>query len=242
MMQYQADALMPPRQRPGSVLVAGMLLFLVAASSLVSLCVTIATMQQQVDEATRIVASSANTSQERDVARTAAEVGAGVQIGISVIIAILFVVLALFVLRGSQGMRITTWVLAGIGVLCSGFGLVGSAVTSSGGFTTSVTDADGNRIDLTSLLPQWQRDLSTTQYVVVLVSLIVIIILLALPAANAWFRKPTLVYPMVPGVPYAMPGYAQYPGQAYPAPGVPAQYPGPVAPPTQTDANWPPAP
>jgi hypothetical protein len=244
MMQYQPDVLAPERRRPGTVLVAGMLLFLVAASSLVSVFVTIATWDRQQRAVSDLLDTSGNNVQDPNVVSSAAQIGLGVQVAISAIIMILFVLLAIFNLRGVQGMRVTAWVLAGIGVVCTGFGVIGSAVASGNGFATSVTDANGNRVDLNSLVPQWQRDLATTQYVVVLLALIVIIILLALPPSNEWFRKPSLVYPMVGGIGYGIPGYAQYPGQAYPAqpPGYPADYPVQAPPPTPTDSTWPPAP
>lgn len=172
---------------------------------------------------------------------------------IVVVINILFAaglaILAIYNNRGRQPARITTWVLGGIYLCCSGFGLLGNAATSGMGMDTGSTSgpsASELESRLASELPGWFMPITTLLTVVVVLALLGAVILLALPAANAYFRKPQMAwdplnpYPGYPGQPQAYPGYPSqspyptYPGQPYPGqpyPGQPGQpYPGQAQP------------
>ncbi len=92
-------------------------------------------------------------------------------IGFSVVIAIVFVVLALLNLRGSNVARIITWVVCGLFLCCTGFGFIGS-------------------FQQTDAVPGWYTAYSIINAVLALLIYIAVIVLLALPISNKFF-KPT---------------------------------------------------
>lgn len=178
--------------RPGTVTASSMLLHLTAALLVLSAAVSVFTY------------SALSTSEIEDIYRqggadaTVAETSAAVVLGaayggavITVLVAALFVVLGLSVNKGRQWARITTWVIGGIGLCCCGFGLAGQALTSS--LTTGSqggVDQDAITKALTDQMPAWTTSVSIVISVVQLLSLLTVIILLALPPSNNFFRKP----------------------------------------------------
>jgi len=161
-----------------------------------------------------------------------------VSAALNLLLAVGFVVLAIFDNQGRQGARITTWVLAGIGALCCGCG--GLANTFTGSLnnmvdqqnTTGAPTAAELQRAMDAHIPSWYTPTVTTVAVILALCCIAVIVLLALPAANAYFRKepevwlPPTAWPPAPGTP----GYPGTPGTpGYPAPGTPG-YPGPGTP------------
>ncbi|GAA1748115.1 hypothetical protein [Luedemannella helvata] len=165
---------------------------------------------------------------------TASSWGSG---ALYIVFAIVMLVLAIFVGRGKQPARITTWVVAGLVALCCGCGgILGAA---SGSLTDSLTSgaepapgqpdpAELQRL-LDDRLPSWYTPATTTLAILLTLACLAVVILLALPAAHPYFRKepevwlPPTNWPPAPGTP----GYPGTPG----APGTPG-----------TDPNQPPAP
>jgi hypothetical protein len=90
-------------------------------------------------------------------------------VGLAMVIAIVFVVLALFNLRGSNAARITTWVVCGLFLCCSGFGIFGN-----------LRDAE--------YVPTWYTAYSMISVVLSLLIYIGVIVLLLLPASNNFFK------------------------------------------------------
>lgn len=88
-----------------------------------------------------------------------------------------FVALAFGVLRGANVARIITWVVAGLAMCCFGFGSIYQVVGGTGDF-----------------LPSGYRTVTTIISVLQLIGYIGIVVLLALPASNAFFRKPKVGY------------------------------------------------
>src|SRR6185436_7231411 len=87
---------------------------------------------------------------------------------------------------------------------------------------------------LNDALPSWYQPVTMTVTVIILIAILATIILLALPASNAFFRKqpaaqgwdPSVPYPTYP--PAGQPGYPPvgqpgYPGQPYGPAGQPGQ-------------------
>ncbi|WP_205650558.1 hypothetical protein [Actinoplanes solisilvae] len=161
-----------------------------------------------------------------------------------------FVVLGILDGRGKNAARIVTWVIGGLALCCFGVGLGGTALVSSfdtGTTTGAPSDAELQR-QLEAAQPSWFEPITTTLSVIALLAILGTVILLALPAANDFFRKPAAggwdptapPYPGVPGYPapqggyQGQPGYpgaagGSYPGQ--PAPGSPyPPYPGQPSP------------
>ena len=212
----------PQQSRPGSVTAAGYLLFLCAALIVIDAVVGFSTAST-IQDATRKAYESAGIA-NADQLSSAAVVGGVIGGVVYLLLAAGLVVLGVLDLRGKNPARIVTWVLAGIGVLCFCFAAVGSAVSGSimNGLPNNSTNGV-NPADLAKQIqdaePSWLVPTQTTIAVVNLIALIVVIILLALPASNRYFR-PT---------PVAETGYPTYPppyGTQPPAGGEPP-YPGP---------------
>jgi hypothetical protein len=152
-----------------------------------------------------------------------------------------FIVLAIFNNSGKNPARITTWVLAGLGVCCGTIFLIGSAASSTFNFDS---EGRGNRPDpedvqrqVNDALPSWYNPVVITLGLVALLVLLAVIILLALPPANEFFRKPPAVWQPPGG--YPQPG-GHYPYGLQPAPPPGAGPPPTGAPPPPTGAPPPP--
>ncbi|HEY1489255.1 MAG TPA: hypothetical protein VGF84_24330 [Micromonosporaceae bacterium] len=223
-----ADA---PRQRPSAVTAAGYLLYLVAGLLVVNIIVSLTTISNALDFIRRTYAADPN----QHTILTAAKIGIGFGIAVDIILVALVVVLAVFDLRGRNGMRITTWVIAGLGVLCLGCGafgnVTGSALKQNTGTGQTVT------VDVKNVIPSWAKDASMAIDIISTLALIAVIILLALPASNAFFKKPPQMVAYQGG--WAQPGYPPVPGYP-PTQQDPAYPPIPGQAPTQQDPAYPP--
>jgi hypothetical protein len=227
-----------PRTRPTVVTVAVWLLFLVAALQLISVVIELS-QAGTIADATE--AAYRGTGDE-DTMRTGAIVGAVAGAAVSAVLAIAYLVLAIFNNRGKNPARITTWVLAGLGVCCGTIGVVVGAASGTfnvGGGDNNGPDPADVRRQVNDALPSWYSPLTIALGVIVLLALLAVIILLALPPANEFFRKPQPVwqppaYPQAGGYPqpggYPAPGTFYPPPAAPPAPGIPPPPPPPGAP------------
>jgi len=205
--------------RPTTVTVSSYLLRMTAAISLIGAGLTLSMVGRMTDV-------------YRDLfAGTQAEGTEAVVVGLSVIgviINILFAtglaILSIFNNRGRNGARITTWVLGGVSLCCGGLGLASTAVTSAMNLDSLDGGPSASEVDsrLNEVLPSWYEPVSTTLSVTSSLAILCAVILLALPASNAYFRKPvtagwdpSLPYPYTPsGQP---PVGGQSPHSAYPA-------------------------
>jgi len=233
-----------PRSRPTAVTVSSYLLYFSAAASIISAVLSLTTIGTMRRVYTYLYAGSSESGIE-SVFVALSVVG----VVINILFAAGLAILAIYNNRGRQGARITTWVVGGIFLCCNGFGLLGNAATSGMNLDTGNTTGPSAReveARLSDELPDWFTPVSTLLTVLVVLALLGAVILLALPAANAYFRKPQAAwdplnpYPGYPGQPAAYPGYPgpstypPYPGQAHPGQGYPGQaYPGQPAQPGQ---------
>jgi hypothetical protein len=148
--------------------------------------------------------------------------------GVYVVMAIFYVVLALLVNKGKRPARILSWILSGIGLLCCG---IGGLVGQLGAMTTTVNGQeyeDEATQAIEDATPVWVNAVDWITLIVLIVGSLLIIILLAVPASNEFFRKdeaPMGPYPGQP--PYGQPGQ---PGPGQPGPGQPPYGQGPPAP------------
>jgi uncharacterized membrane protein len=229
-----------PRTRPTVVTVAVWLLFLAAALQFIALVVEVS----QVGTIADTYEAAYRGTGDEDAMRTGAIAGSIGGAAVGALFGIAYLVLAIFNGRGKNPARITTWVLAGLGVCCGTIGLIGSAASSSFNFGSG----DGNgpdpadvRRQLDEALPSWYSPVVITLGVIALLALLAVIILLALPPANEFFRKPQAVwqppaYPQAGGYPqpggYPAPGTYYPPPASPPAPGIPPAPPPPGAPPS----------
>ncbi|WP_200208674.1 hypothetical protein [Micromonospora coerulea] len=229
----------PTRARPGVVTISSWLLILFAVIQVLNLILTLSTIGT-VRDVLRDAYRGTAAEQAGDLAY-AFGIGLGV---LTLLLAVGMVVLALLNNRGRNGARITTWVLGGILICCTGGSLVNNAAggLTSGGNTGDMPSGEEIQRRLNDALPSWYGPLTTLLGVLGLLALLAALILLALPKANEFFRKPQPAWePPLPGTPY--PGQP-YPGQPYPGgqptPGQP--YPGYPPAPGQAAGEWSPPP
>ncbi|MEH0970068.1 hypothetical protein V6U77_02870 [Micromonospora sp. CPCC 205546] len=234
----------PARTRPGVVTISTYLLWLFALTQLIGLIITLATVgtiSEVLDEAYR--GTDANGTQNLADITTMITIGGAVFV---LLLAVVLAVLGVFNNKGSNGSRITTWVLGGIMVCCTGGGLVSGL---GGGIGTGQTTGDAPSAEeiqrrLDEALPGWFNPVTTLLGVLGLLALLAALILLALPKANEFFRKPKQGWePPTPGAAYpqsGQPGYPQTGQPGYPpTPGYPST-PGQSSAPDQP--GYPPAP
>lgn len=234
-MSYAAPGA-PAASRPGTVTTAGYLQYLVALLLVINAVLQLSVIGKLSDALRQAYANS--TSPTPDQAATAFTAVSVVSAVIIIILAIVVAILARFIMRGSQGARITTWVLVGLSVLCLCGGATGSLTSRVG--TTNTTSGGVSSATVSHYIdqarPSWLTPVTTVVSVLGLISAILVIILLALPASNPYFRRqapggaepgyPNLAYPPVPGAPGSTePGYPPVPG-APGTPGAPPAQPG----------------
>ncbi|WP_431975494.1 hypothetical protein [Micromonospora haikouensis] len=209
----------PSRARPGIVTISSYLLMLFALLQLLNLVTTIAVagkLRQGFEDA---FAGTASGAEGLGTFVVGFAIGSAV---LMLVLALVLVVLAIFNNRGSNGSRITTWVLGGILLCCVGGSMINGAAGSMGGPSAGGDAPSAEEIErsLTGALPSWYTPVSLVLGVAGLLAVLAALILLALPKANEFFRKPKQGWePPVPGAAY--PAYPQQPG--YPqTPGYPA--------------------
>lgn len=108
---------------------------------------------------------------------------------ISLIWAAFYFILALTNSRGSQASRVLTWILAGITLLCCGLGTLFEQTADFAVDDTAVDVEDQVADSVAEATPMW---LSINEFVLMALTIagsIAIIVLLALPASNQFFRK-----------------------------------------------------
>ncbi|MEU5551711.1 MULTISPECIES: hypothetical protein [unclassified Micromonospora] len=150
-------------------------------------------------------------------------VGAAV---LSVLAALLLAGLAVGLAGRRPAARVSTWVVAGLGALlgCCGIGalLIQRATPLDFGDDQAAAELVALVADA---YPSWWIPVTTTLSVGQVLGYLVVAVLLAMPSANAWFRR----HPVPPHHPHP----PHHPPSAYPPPVAPHQtYPPPGAPPS----------
>lgn len=161
------------------------------------------------------------------------------------VVAVAFAALAVGVRRGSNALRVATWVLIAAGLSC-GCTQGGSAILAA---TTITYQGDPQRVDVAGqltqavqdALPGWLSALLGTVAVIQIIGYILVAILLGLPPANAYFRRtPRPVAAPAPapgGTPWPTP--TPYPPTPYPQAPPPTTAPPVSPPPMSPDAGSP---
>jgi hypothetical protein len=188
-MTYPGTPVQPAR--PGTVTAAVYILFVLAVIQLINVVVQVSTVGPTVEAIRDYTIEVGDTTTGNTIA-TVTRVFGYVGAVLSLAFAAGFAILGLLVGRGRNAARITTWVLAGISLCCGVVGLAGSAagnLTQGGGTGTNIDGAEmARRIE--EALPSWSAPLTKTLGVVSVVCALALIILLALPASNDFFRRP----------------------------------------------------
>jgi hypothetical protein len=186
------------------VTAASYLLYLIAALQIIGGIVAISTIDAMRKAYEVAYADFPDLRSNADAIATASAVGGLV---IALLFAAGFITLGILDGKGKNPARIVTWVLAGISVCCFGFGALGSAFSNMlsgiGGGNANAPRPGDIQNALQDNLPSWYYPVETTVNILALLSAIAVIVLLALPASNAFFRKPQAVWepPAYPGVP-----------------------------------------
>jgi hypothetical protein len=168
---------------------ASWLLYFAAAGQAVTAVVTLSQLGSMKGAYEKAFAgSSMKGAPDMLVAITAATA-----VGIGLLLAVGYVVLGLLDGRGKNPARIVTWAVGGVSICCSGANLVADAIglNSLGG--NSGTNAPGARQiqqALDGALPDWYQPVLNVIGVADIAALVTAVVLLALPGANDFFRKP----------------------------------------------------
>ncbi|MEU0155472.1 hypothetical protein [Micromonospora fulviviridis] len=225
-MSYPQQA--PPR-RPGAVVSAAALLLLMAvgavAYAVANLLVTAGTVDRFREAARGTGAGGGEIDGVASLLRGSTVLSAV----LGVLVALLLVGLALGLLSGRAGARVTTWVVAGLGLFCGCCGL--AVLVGQRAAPLRLGADDRVTADLLALVgdayPSWWIPVNAALSVAQLLGYLVVAALLTLPTAGAFFhRRP----PRPPAGPVpAAPGYGP-PAVSTPPAGPPAPGYGPAAP------------
>jgi hypothetical protein len=212
----QPAAATRPR-RPAAVTIAAALLLVMAAAGLANAVVGLVSLQGIIDRFRS--AADATDASEQDVERFVAALRIGLALGliIALVVAVLLVVLAVGVLRGSPGARIATWLVGALGALCGVCGLVILVAQRLVSLDAESADADVLAA-LTDAYPGWWLAVNAALLTGQAIGYLVVALLLALPPANAFFRRrrggPEQLDQAAPGEPD--PGYSSARPEATP--------------------------
>jgi hypothetical protein len=234
--QYQQPAPQGPRTRPTVVTAAVWIQFATAAVLIASAIASLTTVDVVVEATMRALESDPSLSDAGTDMSTFEDfirIGAYVGVAVYVVFAVFYVVLGLLNNRGNRPGRVLSWVLSGIALFCCGLGqLIGLGMQ---GMTTGSGSEQYNDEMMQAIedaTPMWAAVLNWVSLFMFIAGSLAVIILLAMPAANEFFRKDES--PMGP-YPYGQP-YGAQPGQAPGSAGPEGQQP-PGAEPPQGGAS-----
>lgn len=184
----------PPKPpRPGVVSTAAFLQFGVAAFALITAVVTFIIGRSISDDLTRALvdAGAPSQSQAQDFASVVVfTIGAAGFCGLIWPGAV--ALLGIWTLKGVNGVRITVWCLAGVAILCDGISVLASGMTTSQ--TLNLNNDTGDykwaaNVDIQKLMPEWYDAYGAAVNGIALLMYVGIVVLLALPKANEFFRR-----------------------------------------------------
>lgn len=177
----------PPR--PTTVTISAFLLIAMAVLQLLGIGVSLLSLGAAKDAVAKLYPSG---SDEAKIFETAFTFGIVLAVVLSIIFAALLLVCGIFVGKGKQWARITTWVVGGLMLCCGVAGLAGGAMqgmipqqgAGSGPSQAEITQA------VQDATPGWITGVSTGLQLIGVLAALAVVILLALPPSHAFFRKP----------------------------------------------------
>lgn len=187
-------AVTSPRKPPAVVTTAAIIVFVIGVLGVINALLGLVTLGSTIDRF-RTLARAAGIAPHRineQVSQLRVQtVITGV---IALLLGLLLIALAYFLLKGRNAARITTWVLCGLGAVCSCCGGVGLIFLANLDNITVEGDRETQeQVEiaraLSDSLPGWHVGTSGAISVLQLLGYLTVAILLALPAANAFFRK-----------------------------------------------------
>ncbi|MEV2237647.1 hypothetical protein [Micromonospora sp. NPDC049891] len=234
-MSYPEQA---PARRPAAVVLAVATLVVMALGALVYAVIGLASVRGTVDRFRAAAGAEADAGQ---VDAVAALLRASVVVSavLSIIAGLLLVGLALGLATRRPAARVATWVVAGLGMCCGCGGLATLIVQLAAPLDFGDDQATAELLALVpDAHPSWWIPLTVALSIAQVLGYLVVAVLLALPAANAWFRRrpapqqqaspyqpPTPPFGHPPAAPPYQPPAPPY--QPYPPPGAPTSPPYP---------------
>ncbi|GIJ08581.1 hypothetical protein ACFFMR_26805 [Micromonospora andamanensis] len=227
-MSYPEQA---PARRPAVVVLAVVTLAVMALGALAYALAGLASVGGTVDRFRTAAGAGADPGQV-DAVVALLRASVVVSAVLSIVAGLLLVGLALGLAAGQPFARVATWVVAGLGVCC-GCGGVATLVLQLA--TPLEFGDDRETAELLALVPDahpsWWIPLTAALSIAQVLGYLVVAVLLALPAANAWFRRRPAPRPQAspyqpPTPPFGNP-QATPPYQPYPPPGAPTSPPYP---------------
>ncbi|WP_026922844.1 hypothetical protein [Glycomyces arizonensis] len=194
--QYPQHPMPPqgPKQRPMSVTIAVWTMYLTALA-LIATAIGSFSVQGTVKDAVEDQVASdpafADAGVTSDDIATLVSVIFVAVAAVYIVFAIFYIVLGLLDNAGKRPARILSWILAGIALACCG---LGGVINQVGGSTATYTvNGEEYNDELTKAIedatPTWVTALEWISLLLFIVGSLAVIILLAVPASNEFFRK-----------------------------------------------------
>lgn len=204
-MSYPDQA--PPR-RPAAVVAAAAVLVLMAVGAGLYAVTGLLIMGGTTDRFRSAAATTGAGTGEIDGVVSLLRAATVLSAVVSVLVGLVLVGLALGLLAGRSGARVTTWVVCGLGLLC---GCCALAVLVGQRAAPLRLGADQRvTADLLAQLgdayPGWWIPVNAALSVAQVLGYLVVAALLTLPAANAFFHPRLAPGPLTYGPPWAPPG------------------------------------
>lgn len=198
-----------PKSRPGTVTVAVWIQILTAVFLVASAVVTLMYSADAQAAADAEIENQGYTGSDLPEGVIAFE-GNPISVGVPVLIALFLVALAVFNAAGKRPARVTTWVLQPIVLICGGFTAV-SVLLAVPFMEAGIEAGNGpDDLDVQAIVdaalgayPAWTSIVTYGGAALMTLGSIAVIILLAVPSANAYFRKEPPPATYIPGAPAA---------------------------------------
>jgi hypothetical protein len=225
-VSYPAQA---PARRPATVVLAASTLVVMALGALVYAVIGLASLGGTVD---RFRATADADPGQVDAAVALVRASVAVSAVLSILAGLLLVGLALGLAARRPAARVASWVVAGLGVCCGCGGLATLIVQRAVPLDFGDDRATAELLaGLPDAYPSWWIPLTAALSIAQVLGYLVVAVLLAMPAVNAWFRRrPAPQRPVFPDQPPTPPfgqAPAAPPHQPYPPPGAPTSPPNP---------------
>ncbi|MEH0842553.1 hypothetical protein V6U81_09210 [Micromonospora sp. CPCC 205711] len=178
-----------PARRPAAVTLAAAVLALMALAAAVYAVVSLLALGGTVDRFRAAAAGTTASADDVDGVVLLLRVLTIVSAVLTILVGLLLVGLAAGLLARRAGARVATWVVCGLGLLlgCCGVAVLVAQRTNP---VRGQTSASGELVGLLAdAYPSWWIPVNGGLSVAQALGYLVVALLLALPAANAWFRR-----------------------------------------------------
>lgn len=190
-----------PTSRPGTVTVARAMLNWLAAAQMITVVLNVYLLSSVYsrDALIEIYRSAGYSGAMASGMTSSFFTTYYLSLALAVVLGIAYAVLARFVGKGSQGARVTSWVIVGLfGICCGAAGMAinaagPGAISGLGGATARVAGGLDRQIvagRFMLLVPDWATAILVVVGSVSLLASIIAVVALALPSSHPYFRQP----------------------------------------------------